>query len=157
MQLGELIAALEQAHPNRVVKHGFGPPASYRGHYDQLAFEPASNLTVKDMLLHAKSAINSTFEGYKGGHFLMTDSTPVWLASWGELGEEIGPTLLSLMLDGAATPQNNTEMCAARINAKAAINLIHAMGMAADNDHAKYVGSPPAYHEGNFACLADEL
>ena len=101
--LGELIAALEREDPSQVVPVGFKNPHSYRGYYHDLAFEPALNVTVGEMLEAARSALGQTFEGYKGGEFTMTESTDVWIACYGSHGETIGPVLLSYML-GKPTP-----------------------------------------------------
>ena len=107
MILKELIAALEAADSRMVVPHGFTNPHSYRGYYEQLAFEPAQNVTVDRMLADARFALDATFEGYKGGDFTMTEDTDCWLATWGALGETLGPTLLRLMLE-AGTVQELT-------------------------------------------------
>jgi hypothetical protein len=99
MTLGELITALEAHDPATVVPTGFSNPHSYRGYYEDLAFEPASNVTVGDMLADARSALDATFEGWKGGQFTMRDYTDCWLSPKGTAsGESIGPTLLRLML-----------------------------------------------------------
>jgi hypothetical protein len=99
MTLGELIAALEAADPTKVVPHGFTNPHSYRGYYDQLAFEPARNVTVEAMLDDARSALGTTYQGWKGGEFEMDEHTDCWLASEGSTSDEtIGLTLLRLML-----------------------------------------------------------
>jgi hypothetical protein len=39
--LGELIEALEKLPEDRVLPVGFDKPHSYRGYYNELAFEPA--------------------------------------------------------------------------------------------------------------------
>ena len=98
MTLGELIERLEAADPDRIVRVGFSNPHSYRGHYVELAFEPAENVTVASMLEAARSALGSTYEGWKGGDFTMHEYTDVWLAIEGRTGEGIGPTLLDYML-----------------------------------------------------------
>ena len=104
MTLGELIAALEEADQSLVVPDGFSRPHSYRGYYDQLAFEPARNVTVAHMLSEAKSALGMTFEGYKGGDFVMRECTEVWIAEYGHSGgEQISARLLGYMLREAAT------------------------------------------------------
>lgn len=101
MTLGELIKALESADPARVVPRGFSIPDSYRGYYDQVAFRPAENVTIGSMLAYAREALGSTYTGYKGGEFLMTEYTDVWIADYGESGGDlIGPTLLWYMLRG---------------------------------------------------------
>jgi hypothetical protein len=105
MTLGELITALEAADPEQTVRHGFTNPHSYRGSYYDLAFEPAWDVTVGDMLADARSALGATFEGYKGGDFVMGEHADCWLASWGNLGETIGPLLLELMLVQPTSPE----------------------------------------------------
>lgn len=103
MRLGQLIEALELADPSLVVPWGFNHPHSYRGHYDELAFEPASNVTVSAMLADARSALGTTYEGYKGGDYLMDEFTDCWIAEYGNGdGETIGRTLLRYMLAAAA-------------------------------------------------------
>ena len=98
MYLKELIETLEKVDGDMVVPHGFGNPHSYRGYYDQLAFEPEENVTVGQMLKDAQDSLGKTFEGYKGGDFTMDEYTDVWLAEYGSCGEGLGPTLLSYML-----------------------------------------------------------
>ena len=100
MNLGELIGHLEKLDPDQPVAHGFGRPHSYRGYYDELAFEPVADTTVGAMLAEAREALGTTYQGYKGGDYTMTEHTGVWLACCGETGEEIGPSLLGFMLFG---------------------------------------------------------
>ena len=99
MTLGELIEELKRHDRNKIVPMGFHHPHSYRGYYDQLAFEPARNITVGEMLNCAQEALNTTYPGWKGGDFTMGESTEVWLADEGDCGEIIGPELLNYMLD----------------------------------------------------------
>lgn len=83
MRLGELISLLERMPQDMVVENGFGSPHSYRGFYEQLAFEPERNVTVASMLSHAKSALGQTFEGYKGGDYLMDKKALCHVAEYG--------------------------------------------------------------------------
>lgn len=100
MSLGLVIERLEKADPNKRVKRGFGQPMSYRGSYDELAFEPVKNTTVGEMLVHARSALGKTFEGYKGGDYTMSEYTPCWIAEYGCTSDDrLGPLLLDLMLE----------------------------------------------------------
>lgn len=107
MTLGQLIEKLEKAPQDRVVRFGFGAPMSYRGYYEDVAFEPAENVTVASMLAHARSALGATFTGYKGGEYTMQEYTQTWRAEYGCTGETIGPLLLQLML-AAEAEQNET-------------------------------------------------
>lgn len=77
MKLKDLIALLEKFPADKRVAHGFGNPHSWRGSYDELAFEPVDDTTVGEMLAEARSAIGQTYDGWKGGDYLMTLNTPV--------------------------------------------------------------------------------
>lgn len=69
---------------------------SWRGVYAELAFgytfiERGSGGDMKPMKVHEfvallNSAMGTTFEGYKGGDFLMGKTTPLWVANYGNSG-----------------------------------------------------------------------
>ena len=98
MVLEELIEFLEKREPETVVPLGFDSPHSYRGYYDELAFEPRENTTVGAMLACAKQALRETYKGYKGGEYTMGEWTQCHLAPYGNTGEGIGPVLLRYMV-----------------------------------------------------------
>ena len=98
MTLGGLIKFLSRENADIVVPLGFTHAHSYRGSYDNLAFEPAENVTVGVMLACARGALGRTFTGWKGGEYTMDEYTDVWLAEEGTTGEGIGPTLLRYMV-----------------------------------------------------------
>lgn len=104
MTLGELIQRLKEAPRDFRVPFGFHEPHSYRGYYDQLAFEPTTNVTVGEMLDAAESALGETFTGYKGGDYTMGEYTDVWIAHYGECGDGISHMLLDYMLGKKPTP-----------------------------------------------------
>lgn len=60
------------------MREGFANPHSYRGYYDQLAFEPAYGVTIGSMLDAAKSAVGAIYYGYKGGSYRMGKWTDVY-------------------------------------------------------------------------------
>lgn len=99
MYLKDIIAALEAADPTHIAEFGFGAPKSYRGYYEDVAFEPERNVSVGSMLEHARSALGATFQGYKGGQYTMHEYTDCWIASYGDchMSDKIGPTLLSYL------------------------------------------------------------
>ena len=102
MNLGDLIKFLKGVDPNKVCRFGFNHPHSYRGYYEDLAFEPAENITVGEMLAAAESALSGEFTGYKGGHYVMHEYTDCWIANYGDGGGEgIGPMLLRYMTEDA--------------------------------------------------------
>jgi hypothetical protein len=84
--LGEIIAHLETLPLDMVAEDGFGNPHSYRGHYEDLAFEPAAGVTVGSMLAAARGALGRTFSGYKGGDYVMRSFARCWLAPYGACG-----------------------------------------------------------------------
>jgi hypothetical protein len=97
--LGQLIERLEQEDPDRIVPTGFADPHSYRGYYQDLAFEVAADARIGDMLAAARSALGETYQGWKGGDYEMSEWTDVWLvAEEGEVGETLGAVLLDLLL-----------------------------------------------------------
>lgn len=99
MGLGELIEFLEKQDPEKVVPLGFGKPHSYRGIYEDLAFEPVENVTIGEMLRDAKYALGKTFYGYKGGEYTMHEYSDVWISPYGEGGgQKIGDILMRYMV-----------------------------------------------------------
>jgi hypothetical protein len=98
MTLSELIKELERHDPEKRVVLGFNSPHSYRGYYDELAFEPAESVTVGEMLDSAREALGATYDGYKGGEYEMSEHTDCWLAYYGSTGETIGHNFLRLIL-----------------------------------------------------------
>jgi len=96
--LEELIKWLENEDPNTVLKVGFAKPHSYRGYYDQLAFEPTHAQKVSEALEVVKPCLDKVFEGYKGGDFKMYGFTDCWLAEYGSSGgQQIGHLLMELL------------------------------------------------------------
>lgn len=97
MTLGALLKALGDRHGLDLVD-GFKNPHCYRGHYEDVAFEPAGEaMNVCDLIAICKSAIGKTFEGWKGGSFEMDETTPVWIAERGESGRK----LIGINCDGS--------------------------------------------------------
>ncbi|WP_394436206.1 hypothetical protein [Streptomyces sp. SGAir0957] len=118
MELGELITALEAADPTLVCKRGFNNPHSYRGYYHELAFEPAHNITVGEMLAAARSAVGATYTGWKGGEFTMDRYSDVWLSEEGHAsGDAISGMLIELMIAQAQQPFTATSAPADRYQA----------------------------------------
>jgi hypothetical protein len=66
---------------------------SWRGIYAHLAlefeFDKNAAPTVTALIAKLKGAIGAEYEGYKGGMFLMSEKTPVWVANWGESGSTV--------------------------------------------------------------------
>jgi hypothetical protein len=101
LSLGEVISLLE-AWPKKddSCRFDFGDmapdcaPDSYRGYYDHLAMgfkegDTYPNPTVQEVLDSFKSAVGKEFMGYKGGKYLMTERTPVWVANYGRTGSTV--------------------------------------------------------------------
>lgn len=102
MNLGEIIEKLEKRDPKLIVPNGFSHPHSYRGYYWDLAFEPDRNTTVGEMLEAARSAVGTTYQGWKGGDFTMDVYSDCWLSMEGECsGDSLSAMLLDYILDEA--------------------------------------------------------
>lgn len=96
LTIGELVLKLESIpdknNPIFFDNENYFPIAldSWRGSYCEIAFkyadketETATPLSVQKILNELKEAIGKTYEGYKGGDFLMGKNTPVWIANYG--------------------------------------------------------------------------
>lgn len=86
LTLGELIASLELMPAGSMVAN-LHSPGSYRGYYQDLYFkEQEGKRPAIELLADCRNCMGSTFEGYKGGDFLMSADTPLWVASYGACG-----------------------------------------------------------------------
>lgn len=102
MNLGEIIEVLEKCDPELVVLNGFANPHSYRGFYHDLSFEPMGRITVGEMLEAARSAVGSSYQGWKGGWYRMNEYSDCWMSVEGECsGDTISRLLLNYILDEA--------------------------------------------------------
>lgn len=99
MTLGDLIDTLENMPATAMVRMDFGTIpthlCSWRGVYAELTLDseppagrygnrPVEPLTVSQLLLDVQSAVGKSFQGYKGGDFVMDRHTPVWADEWGD-------------------------------------------------------------------------
>lgn len=92
--IGDTIRALRIHNPLLPVEFDFcrlvpsGPVKSYRGYYDHVAIGWVGGglelPTVANVLSTLESAIGRHHMGYKGGVYLCTSDTPLWIAQWGE-------------------------------------------------------------------------
>jgi hypothetical protein len=98
MKLGKLIEVLGTLSPEKKLEQGLATPHSYRGYYDELAFEPVRNTTVGEMLAAAESAVGEVYRGYKGGGFEMTEDTDVHIAFQGSTGDKLTTGILAAMV-----------------------------------------------------------
>lgn len=98
IRLGELIAKLEQRDPADDICFDFcdlipSGLSSYRGDYSELAIEYKTSAdfqalgvptpTVGEFLHQLQMALQEPFDGYKGGTYRMSVTTPVWVDNWG--------------------------------------------------------------------------
>lgn len=93
--LGALIEGLLQCPPERSLQLDFcylcpTTLASYRGYYEHLAIGWTSEFKdwpkVSEFTNMLQCATGTTFEGWKGGTYLMRLHTPIWVANRGEAG-----------------------------------------------------------------------
>lgn len=99
MSLGEIIERLKKEQDlTRRVLLGLGSPGSYRGYYECLGFIPTPNTSIIQMIGCAQRAVGATYDGYKGGEYVMTVDTECYLAVHGDSGPPITSKLLYLLL-----------------------------------------------------------
>ena len=77
---------------------GFGTPDSYRGSYDEVAFEPKRNTSLSQSIANVESAIGKRCVGYKGGEYTYDKHTSCNIAYYGSTGTPITAFLLYMML-----------------------------------------------------------
>lgn len=117
MRLNDMIRQLEACNPDARVYYNFGgtfPTTidSWRGVYAELAlgwgcpYNKATGTnatgeppTVAALVAELKSAIGKTFEGYKGGQFLMQGHTQVHCDNY---GTSTGTSIVGIRDDGYA-------------------------------------------------------
>jgi hypothetical protein len=80
--LGELIKWLEDHREMEVPD--LNVEGCYRGYYYELALWPTGHRIKAKVLADnlRNCALDKEFEGYKGGEFTMSDTTPVWIGQW---------------------------------------------------------------------------
>jgi hypothetical protein len=88
MTLEQLINKLKDLPADAILPVGITDPHSYRGNYLELAFEPTTNQQRDEAIAVAKSAIGTTYNGYKGGKYLMGIHDNVHLAKYGECEDD---------------------------------------------------------------------
>jgi hypothetical protein len=77
----------------------FMNPHSYRGYYNELAFEYCDDpLTVANIKQFIHEASTETFIGWKGGEYTYDDNTPVHLSLQGDANDEEGYDFTELVL-----------------------------------------------------------
>jgi len=108
--LKDIISFLKTRDENEVPPIGFNNPHSYRGYYNNLAFESTVGVTVKQMLEDCSAAMSSSFVGWKGGEYIYNEYTTCWLSQEGVAsGQSITPFLLSLMFGEVPSEDINNE------------------------------------------------
>jgi hypothetical protein len=101
LTLGALIEELGKLPDDKPVVFSTGgspyQAGSYRGYYSDLAFDSTTEpVTVAQFRAVCQSALGASFEGYKGGDFVMAENTPLWHASYGWCG----PAIIGIKTDG---------------------------------------------------------
>lgn len=104
MTIGEMITKLETIDPQRKDYKGDTQERhvyldfcdtrptgldSWRGSYREIAIqfdEETSPMSLTEFLALLRGAIGKTYQGYKGGDFVMGKHTPVWVANYGNSG-----------------------------------------------------------------------
>lgn len=98
--LSTLELRLEQAEDkDKPYPVGIGEPNSYRGGYSSVAFAPVSGITLAEMIDNVNSAIGSTYSGFKGGHYTMSEDSYCYIAHFGHCGTPVTEFLLNLMFE----------------------------------------------------------
>lgn len=96
--LGDLRDALRKVPDGQVFLVGFDDAYSYRGDYSEAAVQVATMVPVERMRAVVDGIIGTSKPGYKGGMYLMTEHSDVWIVEDpGSIGETMGSLMWSLM------------------------------------------------------------
>ena len=98
--LNSLIQFLEN-NGDKLLRVGFSNPHSYRGYYEQLAFEPITSgaQSCAHALEIVRPCLGQVFEGYKGSEYTMHGYTECWFAWYGQSGgQQIWDMLMELLV-----------------------------------------------------------
>ena len=62
----------------------FDYPHSYRGYYDDLSLNPnpKSKMPISDLITLIQSCVGQTYEGYKGGDYVMDELSEIYAAEY---------------------------------------------------------------------------
>lgn len=106
MKLGEVIQRLAAENGDLVLPYGIEHPHSYRGYYERLAFEldREQPSTIDDWLALLRSVDGRTFQGWKGGEYVMGLDSLVYIANEGDTGEPITKLWLDALIALAKKP-----------------------------------------------------
>ena len=103
MKLSQLFSIfLEMTDTSFVFSQGFDTPHSYRGYYTELAFQPAEDIKLHDIIKSLDRAYIEVFEGYKGGDYKYNMTTACHLAWIGNCTEDDYLRLGSLVAEMVA-------------------------------------------------------
>lgn len=103
MNLGQLNAVfLKMTDKSFVFTKGFNTPHSYRGYYNELAFQPAQDIKLEVVIKSIDRSYIETFEGYKGGEFSYNAETTCHLSWIGNCTEDDCLRLGSLVAEMVA-------------------------------------------------------
>jgi hypothetical protein len=69
IQLGAVIKQLKKLPKETIFINGFHEPHSYRGYYEQVAFEPFDNVTSEALLMSCEASMEGVYIGWKGGEY----------------------------------------------------------------------------------------
>lgn len=91
LDLGQFIDALAAIDAEKSIRFDFAKFTprkfiSWRGAYEQLAltYDEYSPVKVGELLAAAREADGARFEGYKGGSYLMSRESKLWVSAYGD-------------------------------------------------------------------------
>ncbi len=89
MTIKSLVDKLKTYKDDQLIQR-IDDPHSYRGYYSDLSLEDkGGTMQVHELIRCLVLCLNETFEGYKGGDFIMGEDTPLWIADYSTTGVKI--------------------------------------------------------------------
>ena len=101
MTIGSILGALADLPHDYATPYGWDECDSYRGFYEELRVN-RTTATIATMRAVLERAIGGTFVGYKGGEYVMTRHSGVWVTSdYSTTGDPINGDTIGLIRIGA--------------------------------------------------------
>lgn len=98
MNLGELQKIVNTwTDDTFIFEYAFSSPHSYRGYYEDVAFELSSSKSVQHIKDCVFTAYDATFTGWKGGEYSYWDDTLVHLSYRGHADDDYGSEFMELV------------------------------------------------------------
>ena len=99
MNVKEVLEKLKEYDILQKLSRSLVNPHSYRGDYSEIGFvEHIESTTVGEMITTISGVIGTTYTGWKGGNFTMSEYSNCYIAEKGSCGRELTEDFIELIV-----------------------------------------------------------